>query len=62
MLKFFPLQLVGPQLISAIKPSLENRWNEELQGAWSHLFKIVEHVMVAAMDEEEKKRKSTSKD
>lgn len=51
------LQLVGPQFIVAIKPSLEGRWNQELHDAWFHLFKIVEYVMVGAMDEEEAKQK-----
>ena len=53
---------MGPQFILAIQPSLESQWNSELHDAWNHLFKIIEHVMVASMDEEEKKinQKETS--
>lgn len=54
------VELVGPQFVLAIKPSLEKEWNQELHDAWNHLFKIIEHIMVASMDEEEKNQKGSA--
>ncbi|KAL0267060.1 UNVERIFIED_CONTAM: hypothetical protein PYX00_009428 [Menopon gallinae] len=52
------VELVGPQFILAIKPSLEKQWDDELHEAWTHLFKIIEYVMVSSMEDEQKRLKS----
>ncbi|EEB14769.1 Globin D, coelomic, putative [Pediculus humanus corporis] len=52
------VELVGPQFILAIKPSLEKQWDEELDDAWTHLFKIIEFVMVSSMDDDRKDQRT----
>jgi hemoglobin-like flavoprotein len=48
-------QLIGPQFIQAIKPSLEDRWTDELHEAWLHLFKYIAYVLKTSMAEEEQR-------
>jgi hemoglobin-like flavoprotein len=53
--KHFLFQLIGPQFIQAIQPSLEERWTPELHEAWIHLFKYMAYVMKTSMCEEEQR-------
>jgi hemoglobin-like flavoprotein len=48
-------QLIGPQFIQAIQPSLEDRWTDELHEAWVHLFKYMAYIMKTSMGEEEQR-------
>jgi hemoglobin-like flavoprotein len=48
-------QLIGPQFIQAIQPSLEERWTPELHDAWIQLFKYMAYVMKTSMSEEEQR-------
>ncbi|XP_060573829.1 globin C, coelomic-like isoform X1 [Ruditapes philippinarum] len=43
------MDLIGPQFILAIQPVIGEKWNSELEQAWSDLFKLIAHVMKAAM-------------
>ncbi|RWS04741.1 cytoglobin-2-like protein, partial [Dinothrombium tinctorium] len=45
------VDLVGPQFIYAIKPSLESKWNEEVEVAWHLLFKFIAFHMKTSMIE-----------
>ncbi|RWS29796.1 neuroglobin-like protein [Leptotrombidium deliense] len=47
------VDLVGPQFIYAIKPSLESVWNEEVEQSWNTLFKFIAFVMKKAMKDVE---------
>lgn len=49
----FNLQLIGPQFIQAIQPSLENQWNAELDEAWTKLFQYIAHIMKDSIATEE---------
>ncbi|XP_067009721.1 neuroglobin [Anabrus simplex] len=46
------VDLIGPQFIQAIQPSLEDRWTPELQQAWAQLFHYIAFFMKASMEEE----------
>ncbi|CAD5121361.1 DgyrCDS9883 [Dimorphilus gyrociliatus] len=37
--------LIGPQFLFAIRPSIESIWSDELEEAWLTLFRFVTHVM-----------------
>jgi hemoglobin-like flavoprotein len=41
--------LVGPQLLEAIKPLLEDRWSPEISSAWTLLMENIAYAMKAAM-------------
>lgn len=43
------MDLIGPQFILAIQPVIGEKWNSELEQAWSDLFKLIAHIMKAAM-------------
>ncbi|XP_041351734.1 non-symbiotic hemoglobin-like [Gigantopelta aegis] len=43
------IDLVGPQFISAIQPSMGDSWNIELELAWSDFFKLISHIIKEAM-------------
>jgi len=45
-------QLIGPQFIKAIRPSLEEQWTEDLQEAWLQLFRYMSWVMKLAIEQE----------
>lgn len=45
------VDLVGPQFIQAIKPSLGDEWTEEVAAAWILLFAHIGFVMKGAMAE-----------
>ena len=55
------LQLIGPQFIQAIKPSLEPQWSDEMHEAWSRLFQHLSFVMKGSMLEEERRVKAAPK-
>ncbi|CAB3378948.1 Hypothetical predicted protein [Cloeon dipterum] len=46
------VDLIGPQFIQAIRPSLEEKWTEELQEAWLQLFRYMSCIMKSAMEQE----------
>ncbi|XP_029656768.2 neuroglobin [Octopus sinensis] len=39
------ISLMGPQFMMAIKPHLESQWSEEMEEAWTHLFRIISYHM-----------------
>ncbi|XP_014786974.1 uncharacterized protein LOC106881192 [Octopus bimaculoides] len=43
------IDLIGPQFILAIKPEVGDHWSLEVEEAWSDLFKLITHIMKAAM-------------
>ncbi|KAK6182322.1 hypothetical protein SNE40_010033 [Patella caerulea] len=43
------IDLIGPQFIWAIQPTLGDKWTAELEEAWSDLFKLISHIMKRAM-------------
>lgn len=45
----FFLQLIGPQFILAIKPTIKDSWTIETEEAWSDFFKMVTFIMKEAM-------------
>ena len=47
----FDLQLIGPQFVQAIRPSLQenNSWDSEHEDAWLNLFKFIVYVMKEVM-------------
>ncbi|XP_024086038.1 cytoglobin-2-like, partial [Cimex lectularius] len=45
------VDLVGPQFIQAIQPSLDSEWTEEVADAWKLLFAHVGYIMKGAMIE-----------
>ncbi|XP_075225764.1 globin CTT-Y-like [Lycorma delicatula] len=49
------VDLIGPQFIQAIKPSLEEKWNEDVHEAWTALFFHMGSIMKAEMIAEEAK-------
>ncbi|XP_046388824.1 non-symbiotic hemoglobin 1-like [Ischnura elegans] len=49
------IDLIAPQFIEAIKPSLEATWSDELELAWVALFNYMGTIMKAAMDIEERR-------
>lgn len=48
------LQLIGPQFIMAIQPSLVDRWTEEMHSAWTALFLNMAYIMKGSMAAEER--------
>ncbi|XP_067009497.1 neuroglobin-like [Anabrus simplex] len=46
------VDLIGPQFIQAIQPSLEDRWTPELQQAWAQLFHYIAFFMKGSMEQE----------
>ncbi|XP_050526146.1 neuroglobin-1-like [Daktulosphaira vitifoliae] len=48
------VDLVGPQFIIAIQPSLTDRWTEETQSAWTSLFLNMAYIMKGSMAAEER--------
>lgn len=48
------MQLIGPQFIMAIQPSLVDRWSEEMHLAWTALFLNMAYIMKGAMAAEER--------
>ncbi|XP_034241848.1 neuroglobin-like [Thrips palmi] len=55
------VDLIGPQFIQAIKPSLEPQWSDEMHEAWSRLFLHLSFVMKGSMLEEERRVKAAPK-
>ncbi|KAK3105434.1 hypothetical protein FSP39_025157 [Pinctada imbricata] len=49
--KYDYIDLMGPQFVYAIKPRLEDTWNEELEEAWLQLFKVMTYHMKQGMIE-----------
>ncbi|ESO86864.1 hypothetical protein LOTGIDRAFT_73010, partial [Lottia gigantea] len=43
------IDLIGPQFIWAIQPTLGDKWTPELEAAWSDLFKHVAYIIKRAM-------------
>lgn len=43
------MDLIGPQFILAIKPTIEDSWTIETEEAWSDFFKMVTFIMKEAM-------------
>ncbi|XP_046580589.1 non-symbiotic hemoglobin 1-like [Haliotis rubra] len=43
------IDLIGPQFIWAIQPVVGDKWNPELEQAWSDVFKFISHIMKEAM-------------
>lgn len=43
------LEKIGPQFIYAVKPSMGNFWNEEVEHAWLQLFRYITHYMRVTM-------------
>lgn len=50
----FSEQLIGPQFIMAIQPSLVDRWSEEMHSAWTALFLNMAYIMKGSMAAEER--------
>ncbi len=46
---FHLLQLIGPQFVRAIEPSLTEHWTPEVEDAWLCLFKLTSVIMQEAM-------------
>lgn len=49
------IDYIGPQFVLAIKPSLEDRWTDELQEAWLALFNYMGVIIKASMELEERR-------
>lgn len=47
----FLLQLIGPQFVYAVKPSMEEHWSDEIEEAWIQLFRYMAYVMKKSMVE-----------
>uniref|UniRef100_A0A1B6EFS4 Globin domain-containing protein n=1 Tax=Clastoptera arizonana TaxID=38151 RepID=A0A1B6EFS4_9HEMI len=47
------IDLIGPQFIQAIKPSLEEKWSDEVHDAWASLFFYMGCIMKQSMATEE---------
>lgn len=47
----FLLQLIGPQFVYAVKPSMEEHWSEEIEEAWIQLFRYMAYIMKKSMVE-----------
>ncbi|KAK9507363.1 hypothetical protein O3M35_007236 [Rhynocoris fuscipes] len=45
------VDLVGPQFIQAIQPSLQNEWTPEVAEAWKLLFCHISYIMKGALAE-----------
>ncbi|GAB6022446.1 hypothetical protein CHUAL_006559 [Chamberlinius hualienensis] len=45
------IEFVGPQFLYAIKPSLEEKWTEDVENAWRSLFAYISAIMKLAMVE-----------
>ncbi|XP_055946806.1 neuroglobin-like isoform X1 [Argiope bruennichi] len=43
------VDLIGPQFVYAVKPSLKEHWNDEVEEAWIQLFKYMASIMKKAM-------------
>ncbi|CAL1281719.1 unnamed protein product [Larinioides sclopetarius] len=43
------VDLIGPQFVYAVKPSLKEHWNDEVEDAWIQLFKYMANIMKKAM-------------
>ncbi|KAG8301764.1 hypothetical protein J6590_045757 [Homalodisca vitripennis] len=52
------VDLIGPQFILAIKPSLEAQWSDETHAAWTALFAFMGSIMKDAMSAEEAAQKA----
>ncbi|KAF0766371.1 neuroglobin-like [Aphis craccivora] len=52
------VDLIGPQFIMAIQPSLVDRWTEEMHSAWTALFLNMAYIMKGSMAAEERFKKS----
>ncbi len=48
-LLYYLLQLIGPQFVRAIEPSLAEHWTPEVEDAWLCLFKLTSVIMQEAM-------------
>lgn len=42
-------QLIGPQFVRAIEPSLKEHWTPEVEDAWLSLFKLASVIMQETM-------------
>ncbi|XP_054712905.1 globin D, coelomic-like isoform X1 [Uloborus diversus] len=43
------VDLIGPQFVFAVKPSMEKYWSEEIEDAWIQLFRYMAYQMKKAM-------------
>nr|CAD7260264.1 unnamed protein product [Timema shepardi] len=49
------VDLIGPQFIQAIQPSLDSQWTPELHEAWAQLFKFMAYIMKTNITEERRR-------
>ncbi|XP_071454978.1 uncharacterized protein [Hetaerina americana] len=54
------IDYIAPEFIRAIKPSLEDKWSDELEQAWIALFNYMGVIMKAAMEREERRAAAAS--
>ncbi|XP_046388826.1 non-symbiotic hemoglobin 1-like isoform X1 [Ischnura elegans] len=54
------IDYIAPEFIQAIKPSLEDKWSDEVEEAWIALFNYMGVIMKAAMDLEEQRAAAAS--
>ncbi|KAL5008779.1 hypothetical protein ScPMuIL_014360 [Solemya velum] len=43
------IDLIGPQFIWAIQPTMGEKWTSDIEESWSDLFKLISHIMKNAM-------------
>lgn len=43
------VDLIGPQFVYAVKPSLEDHWTNEIEEAWLQLFRFIAYCMKESM-------------
>ncbi|GIX77958.1 hypothetical protein CDAR_601541 [Caerostris darwini] len=48
---FLSFQLIGPQFVYAVKPSLKEHWTDEIEESWLQLFRYISYIMKRAMME-----------
>ncbi|XP_035220162.1 myoglobin-like [Stegodyphus dumicola] len=45
------VDLIGPQFVFAVKPSMKEHWSDEIEEAWMQLFRFMAYIMKKAMIE-----------
>ena len=45
----FYFKVLGPQLLTAIKPAIGEQWTPEVERAWQNFYNVIVCIMATAM-------------
>ncbi|GIX77963.1 hypothetical protein CDAR_601561 [Caerostris darwini] len=44
------VELIGPQFVYAVKPSLKEHWTDEIEESWLQLFRYISYIISYMME------------